>query len=86
MTKAVFLVLCILLFACEQDIDKQFCECLKISEELNQTNKAFLENVRIDSSEIQKIKSLSKEKTEVCGDYSLLTGEELNKKREDCLK
>ena len=86
MSRWLVLFLVVTAYSCSNEVDQQFCECLKISEELNQVSNAFIDNIRLDSNEIDNIKSLTKEKIESCEPYSNLGGEELIKKSEDCRK
>lgn len=82
MKKILIIILPLLIVSCSPK-DKQFCECLKISNELTEASQAALKN---DHSEnvVKKIDSLSKVKRKQCADYEMLDGETLLKKRNDC--
>lgn len=76
----------VLLAACSSDKDEQFCECLSVSEKLNEeVNKyGIIALDKITDEDATNLKQLTAEKDSTCAPYELLGGEELKKKREAC--
>ncbi len=76
----------VLLAACSSDKDEQFCECLSVSEQLNEeaSKYGFIALDKITDEDVAKLKQLTSEKDSICAPYELLGGEELKKKREAC--
>lgn len=83
-------LLVLLLFSgvisCNSDKDARFCECLKISEQLNQTSEKFSQNSlkEIKQDELESFKNIRLQKDSICKPYEFLGGEELLKKKETC--
>lgn len=78
--------LVVLLAACSSDRDDQFCECLSVSEKLNEEAGKYgsIALDKITDEDVATLKQLTAEKDSTCAPYELLGGEELKKKREAC--
>lgn len=78
----------LVLVACSSNKDERFCECLKVSADLNaEASKYSSGDFALDETtdeDVTKLKSLNAQKDSICEPYELLSGEELQKKREAC--
>lgn len=84
--KKLILIASLALVACSSKRDDQFCECLSISDELNNvvadvTSRALNE---LKDEDAAKLKDLTAKKDQKCADYEVLGGEELLKLKEAC--
>lgn len=78
----------LILAACSSDRDERFCECLKVSEELNsEAAKYSSPDFSLDKTtdeDVVILQSLTSKKDSICEPYELLGKEELLKKKEAC--
>lgn len=78
----------LILVACSSNKDERFCECLKVSEDLNsEAAKYSSPDFSLDKTtdeDVVKLKTLTAQKDSICEPYELLGGEELRKKKEAC--
>jgi hypothetical protein len=85
MKKSIVLASLLVLVACK---DKRFCECLKVSDDLNsEAAKYSAPDFSLDQTtdeDVLKLKSLTSQKDSICQPYELLGGEELLKKKQAC--
>ena len=82
MQKIIVVIALFSLVACTPK-DKQFCECIKISEEFNvMTQKGIAGELSQD--EIVKAKKLQEQKLKTCAPYETMGGREMMKKKAAC--
>ncbi|MBC9813487.1 hypothetical protein H9Y05_13500 [Crocinitomicaceae bacterium CZZ-1] len=86
MKQLILPALVVLLAACSSDKDEQFCDCLSVSEELNEEAAKYgsIALDKITDEDVANLKQLTAKKDSICAPYELLGGEELKKKREAC--
>jgi hypothetical protein len=78
----LFGIVAIVLFSCGSK-DEQFCECMKVGEEFNQTSKEIL--VKGESSKlVAKFKALKSKKEKVCKKYETMGGKEMLERKAEC--
>lgn len=63
--------------------DTQFCECLKLTNELNKRSREALSK-SITKEQAIKIKKLSSARKEKCEDYFQMDGKKLRELQSDC--
>lgn len=78
----LFISLFLFLFSCGSK-DTKMCDCLEVSNRLNQLSSELLIN---DVTEEQKkeMKALQKEKEQKCEDFQTMSGEKMLKLKEEC--
>ncbi len=82
MQKIIIVIALFSLVACTPK-DKQFCECLKVSEEFNELTQKGIAG-ELSQEELVKAKQLQEEKSKICEPYETMSGEEMLKKKAAC--
>lgn len=78
----LFFTLLFILGSCSSG-DEQFCECLKLSDQLNSRSQEAL-NTSVTEKQALEIRKLSAERKEKCADYGQMDGEQLRELQSHC--
>lgn len=71
-----------LLSSCSSE-DTQFCECMKVSKELNDLSAEVLET-GADEKKAEEHHKLNDQKKKMCKEYETMSGEEMLKRKKNC--
>lgn len=63
--------------------DKQFCECIKVSEELDKFSSELLERTPTEE-DAKEMKRLRAQNEKECSKYYMMSGEEMLKRKKMC--
>lgn len=61
-----------------------FCECLEVSDELQQYSNALFEKEKIGDTEVNKMDELKAAKKKACAEYETMGGEEMLELKKNC--
>ncbi|TNF48278.1 MAG: hypothetical protein EP305_05860 [Bacteroidetes bacterium] len=71
-----------LLSSCSSE-DAQFCECMKVSKDLNDLSAEVLET-GADEKKAEEHRKLNDQKKKICKEYETMSGEEMLKRKKNC--
>ena len=81
----LFISFSLFLFSCEnKKKDTQFCECLKISKQLNDKNQQLLTDPKKRDSLIGELSQIIAEKRRICKPYANMPGDEMMDRGKAC--
>lgn len=77
-------VISVLFFSCSNEKDGQFCKCLEAGEKLNSFSVGMLQET-ITAKEADSLKKLKAAKKEACANYQTMKGDEMLKRKKECV-